>query len=124
MDDQASREETVPKKTRRWPLVVLAVAVVAGVGGLIKMKSLREQGWDRNILSNAHGLSSASEMYMQENGVTIVRYDQLVGPDKLLKQIRVFDGETYPTVFRASDHGVVTVTLPSGRTITWTPSMP
>ena len=102
-------------------LLVVVVGLMVGAG-YFKHRADVNRAHDNMVLSNAHALSSASEMYMMENGVKSVRFEDLIGPDKMLKRFTKVGDEVYPTIFRAEDHGVVTVTGVRGsHTVAWSP---
>jgi type IV pilus assembly protein PilA len=75
-------------------------------------QKVRANSQDKAIENNLRQLASAAEQFYLENGVETTTYDQLVGPDKYIRELESIAGEDYrevqfksgePLVVHASD---------------------
>jgi LysM repeat protein len=71
------------------------------------------------IRSNLRLLASAARQYQAEHGVTTVGYLQLVGPDKLIKELKPVAGENYSTLNFGPGVTAVSVTTANGTTVSY-----
>ncbi len=103
--------------------ILLVVAFIAGVlaaWGVSTYRKVRQHQDDQVVLCEIRQLSAAADQYFLENGVSTVRFDQLVGATNYLKAIATVAYETYPANYT---RGVtITVTGVAGtRTVTYEP---
>jgi LysM repeat protein len=70
-----------------------------------------------SIRSNLRQLVSAARQYQIERGVNTVSYADLVGPDKLIKELKPVAGENYSTLTFGPNVMAVSVTTANGVTI-------
>jgi hypothetical protein len=74
----------------------------------------------RMVLNNLRQLSAAADQFYLENGVSTASYEQLVGPNKYVREVRSADGEDYRTlVFKQGQE--LLVTTRNGLTIRYAP---
>jgi heme-degrading monooxygenase HmoA len=80
----------------------------------------REISIDKAVLNNARQLAAGADQFFLENGVSVARLEQIVGPDKYVKLLNRVANESYPAAYTQG----VTITI-SGvegvRTITYAP---
>jgi LysM repeat protein len=69
------------------------------------------------IRANLRQLVAAARQYQIERGVTSVGYSELVGPDKLIKELKPIAGENYSTLTFGPNVTGVSVTTATGSTI-------
>lgn len=93
---------------------VVVVGLLAAMA-IPAFQSVRSSAQEAAVQSNLQQLYYAAQQYALENDVVAMEFDDLVGPGKLIEEIRVIHGEVYPTVIRAEQP--LTVTLEDGRTI-------
>lgn len=82
-------------------------------------QKVRVASQEKAIINNLRQISAAADQYMLENGVGVVTYAQIVGPepDKYVRMIRPVDGEDYTKlVVRAQDKELTVVTK-SGKVV-------
>lgn len=101
-------------------LVLVFVAGVLVALGVTSYRKARQHQDDQVVLCEIRQLSAAADQYFLENGVSTVRFDQLVGATNYLKAIATVAYETYPANYT---RGVtMTVTGVAGtRTVTYEP---
>jgi Tfp pilus assembly protein PilE len=58
-------------------------------------QKVRQNSQEKAVLNNLRMLSAAADEYYLGNGVTTATFDQLVGPDKIVKQVTPVAGEDY-----------------------------
>lgn len=68
-------------------------------------KKVRDTAREVAVQNNLRQLSCAADEYFIETGETLVRYGDLVGPDKPVKELKSVAGEDYQTVFRVISAG-------------------
>lgn len=73
-----------------------------------------------DVLRNLRLFAAAADQYFLENGVSQTTYDQLVGPDKYIKQVTAVDGENYRNLVLKQGHEL-RVTTASGLTVRYAP---
>jgi LysM repeat protein len=71
------------------------------------------------IRSNLRQLTSAARQYQLERGVSTVAYTDLVGPDKLIKELKPVAGENYSTLSFGPNVTAVNVTTANGATVSF-----
>lgn len=83
-------------------------------------QKVRTNSQDKAILNNARQISAAADQYYLENGVSVVRYTDIVGPDKFVRTFHTVAGEKYPERYTMG----VTLTIQGvagARTVTYEP---
>lgn len=95
--------------------------------GLENVKRLAQEEERRNrvpkaIRNNLRQLAAAADQYFLENGVTIVTFEKLVGPEpgKYIKEIGSVAGEKYPEVYKQGEP-VTATGVPGLGTMTYAP---
>jgi type IV pilus assembly protein PilA len=58
-------------------------------------QKVRAASQEKAVLNNLRQLSAAADQYYLEHGADSVTYDELVGPDKYIREIRPVAGENY-----------------------------
>ena len=56
---------------------------------------VKRSSMEKTILNNLRQLAAAADQFFLEHGVDKVKFEQLVGPDKYIKQLTPIDGEDY-----------------------------
>lgn len=81
-------------------------------------QKVRQNSQEKAVLNNLRMLSAAADEYYLEKGVTKATFDQLVGPDKIVKQMTPVAGEDYrKLIFR---QGVpLRLHLPDGSVVSY-----
>jgi type IV pilus assembly protein PilA len=69
------------------------------------------------IRANLRQLASAARQYQLERGASSANYADLVGPDKLIKEVKPVAGENYSTLSFGPNVTAVSVTTANGTTI-------
>jgi type IV pilus assembly protein PilA len=80
----------------------------------------RTAAQEKAVLNNLRMLSAAFDQYCLENGVRTATYDQLVGPNRDVKQLEPVAGENYRTL-RFVQGQPLSVRLANGRFIEYAP---
>jgi len=111
-------------RNRGFTLVEIMIVVVI-IGLLASMaipafQKVRQSSQDKAVLNNARQLSSASDQYYLENGVSTVTVTDLIGPTSYIKSLNSVAMEVYPQGF--SQGTTITIGSVAGaRTITYSP---
>ncbi len=110
---------------RVFVLLVLAVLGILTAGGVAirtwtAFERISQVSRDKAVLNNLRQLSAAADQFYLENGVSTVRLDQLVGPDKYVKSLTPVEGEDYGQI-RFSQGSSLVVRTRDGREITYSP---
>lgn len=71
------------------------------------------------VRANLRQLVTAARQYQLEHGVTEVAFTDLVGPDKLIKELKPVAGENYSTLSFGPNVTAVSVTTDSGTTVSF-----
>ena len=71
------------------------------------------------IRSNLRQLASAARQYQIERGVTSIGYADLVGPDKLVKELKPVAGENYTTLNFGPNVTAVSVSTSGGAIVSY-----
>ena len=71
------------------------------------------------IRSNLRQLSTAARQYQLARGATTVSYNDLVGPDKLIKELKPVAGENYSTLNFGPNVTAVSVTTSTGAIVSF-----
>ncbi|HLP08079.1 MAG TPA: hypothetical protein VK178_07925 [Opitutaceae bacterium] len=84
-------------------LAALAVYNPVTIGALAAMavpafEKVRSQSQEKAILNNLRQLSAAAEQYYLENGTTTATYDNLVGENGYIGELRPVQGEDYRSI--------------------------
>lgn len=96
-------------------LVILGMLLAAGIG--CSRATSDEDA--RRIEYNLQQLYGAGLQYMLETGKTEVHCDELVGPQKFIKEIRPINGEDYKSLVIDLKQESLSVRARDGRVITW-----
>lgn len=80
-------------------LVVIALVAVMVVPAVLRITQ------EKKVKHNLQELSLYAKQYFLENGKAAVTFDELVGPDKAIKDFKVVAGEKYPEVFAIDESG-------------------
>jgi hypothetical protein len=72
-----------------------------------------------SIRSNLRQLANAARQYQLERGVTSVGYADLVGPDKLVKELKPIAGENYTTLNFSPNVTTVSVSTSGGAIVSY-----
>jgi len=70
------------------------------------------------VRGNLRQLAAAARQYQLERGVSSAGFSDLVGPDKLIKELKPVAGENYSTLNFGPNVTAVSVTTASGATVT------
>ena len=103
--------------------IIAIVALLLGILAAVAYSAVQKQhrsGQDTTVLCNIRQLSAAADQYFLENGVTVARLNDLVGPTNYLRALSPVDRETYPAVFLRG----LTITvggIGGARTVTYAP---
>jgi len=79
---------------------------------------VRRTAQEKTIRNNLRMLASAADQYFLEHGTTDVEMDQLIGPDKYIRQLEPVDGEDYSNLNLSLEAQQWKVTSKSGITVT------
>ncbi|WP_199226824.1 hypothetical protein [Opitutus sp. ER46] len=87
-------------RSMKQELVAVAMYNPVSVGLVAAMaipafQKVRASSQDKAVLNNLRQLSSAADQYYLETGKTTATYDDLVGPDKYVRQLHSVAGEDY-----------------------------
>ena len=75
---------------------------------------------ERAILNNLRQLAAAADQYYLENGKVSTTYDELVGPNKYVKEMNPLNGENYRALQFAQGKQLV-VTTAGGHSVSYAP---
>lgn len=79
-------------------------------------QKVRANSQEKMIMNNLRQLAAAADQYYLENGKTTVTYEDLVGPDKYIRELKQAVGEDYTQIqFEANQP--LRIQLPSGQVI-------
>lgn len=98
------------------PLTVGLMAAMA----IPAFQKVRTASQEKAVLNNLRQLAAAADQHYLEMGTTSATYDQLVGPDKYVKQIVPVAGENYRTI-RFRQGQPLRVRLANGKLIEYSP---
>ncbi|ADE55243.1 hypothetical protein [Coraliomargarita akajimensis] len=103
-------------------VMVMPAALIGGVSAAMAIpafEKVRGTSQEKAIINNLRQIASAADQYMLENGVTEVRYEQLIDPDNAyIPSLESVAGETYEGMIIKEDRESLSVELPDGRVIT------
>lgn len=112
-------------RSLKQDVAMIAVYNPVTIGFLAAMaipafEKVRTASQEKVVLNNLRQLSAAADQYYLENGVTTATYDQLVGPDKYIREITPANGENYESmVFKQGEP--LKVRLRSGKVVRYAP---
>jgi type IV pilus assembly protein PilA len=113
----ASRQGFSGKET------ILILAFILGVLAALAYSAYRKvriSSQDKAVMCPIRQLAAAADQYYLENGVSTVRYEDLVGATNYVKAVTTVAGETYPALYARGM--TITVTGVAGvRTVTYAP---
>ena len=72
----------------------------------------------KQVTNNLRQIAAASDQYFLEYGISTVRLDQLVGPDKYIRELKPADGEDYAKLKLDQSPVPVEWTIVTGRGVT------
>jgi type IV pilus assembly protein PilA len=96
------------------PVTVGLIAAMA----IPAFQKVRTESQARAVMNNLRALSAAADQYYLEKGATTATYDDLVGPDKVVKALVPVAGEDYHTLVFAQGRRL-RISLPDGRTFAY-----
>jgi type IV pilus assembly protein PilA len=103
--------------------IVLILAFILGILAALAhtaYRKVRVSSEDKAVLCPIRQLAAAADQYYLENGVSSVRYEDLVGATNYVKAVTTIAGETYPALYVQGM--TITVTGVAGvRTVTYAP---
>jgi hypothetical protein len=101
--------------------IVAALTLAAGLGSHAigsYMKEIAETGSRKAAIPRQ--LAAAADQYFLENGVNLVEYDDLVGPERYLKSYHKVDGENPRVIFPLGTfHRLYSLRLSDGTTVSY-----
>jgi len=102
--------EALEKKKEEWEST--SASVYYTESQQTRVTSVRRTSVEKAILNNLRQLAAAVDQVCLETGVDKVKMNQIVGPDKYIKQLTPVDGEDYGKL--DLNQGVTTWTIISG----------
>jgi type IV pilus assembly protein PilA len=87
-------------------IVVVIIGLLATMA-IPAFQRVTQASQDKAVLNNARQLSSASEQYFMESGVSTVTLSDLVGPTAYIKALNSVASENYPLYYTQA----VTITV-------------
>jgi len=97
----------------------VTIGVLAGMA-IPAFEKVRQSSQQKTVLNNLRQLAAAADQFYLENGVSTATYDDLVGPDKYIRQLTPVFGEDYRTVVLRQGE-ILRVRLQDGRVIEYQP---
>ncbi|NBD37538.1 MAG: hypothetical protein GVY10_03100 [Verrucomicrobia bacterium] len=97
-------------------------AVVPGVGAAMAIpafQKVQQTSQEKAVTNNLRQLAAAAQQYMLETGESSVTTEQLVGEAKYISTLPSVAGESYEGMIITSETTQLSVTLPDGRTVTY-----
>ncbi len=115
---------TAVVRVARWRSALISGAICIGVSAPLyglgsSFQKVRTSSQDKAVLCNIRQLAAAADQFFLENGTTVVRYEDLVGPDKYVKSLRTIAGEDYLANFPFRRGGILSAEFPNGRIINY-----
>lgn len=104
-----------PEWLRYWVLPWIVFFIFLGVVAGIAVAKMSTQ--QKAILNNLKQLDAAFDQYALENGVTSATYEQIVGPQGVLRDLVPVAGEDYRAVRLDTQAPEFAVTTPEGLTV-------
>lgn len=98
---------------------VIELALRQQTSALSAMAKVRERSIRMSVLNNLRQLTAAADQHFLENGTTKATYDQLVGPDKYIKQLEPIDGEDYAKLDLNQANSELKIVTASGIIVTY-----
>lgn len=102
--------------------LALVGAVVPGVGAAMAIpafQKVQQTSQEKAVTNNLRQLASAAQQYMLETGESSVTTEQLLGEGKYIPTLPSVAGESYDGMIITSETTEISVTLPDGRTVTY-----
>lgn len=107
------------KATNDTVTEVIELALQQQTSAIAAMAKVREQSIRFGVLNNLRQLAAAADQHFLENGTTRATYDQLVGPDKYIKQLEPMDGEDYTKLDLNQSNAELKIVTASGIIVTY-----
>ena len=92
----------------------VTIGMMAGMA-IPAFEKVRANSKEKTIQNNLRQLSSAAEQYYLETGSTNATYDNLVGPNRYIPELKPVAGENYRSII-FKQGSPIRITLPDGRT--------
>ena len=102
----------------RLGLVASKTPETASISAAASPGSVSAEAANAAIRSNLRQLTSAARQYQLERGVNTVAYTDLVGPGKIIRELKSVAGENYSTLTFGPNVTGISVTTANGATIT------
>ena len=103
--------------------IVLILTFILGILAALAWNAaqkVRASSQDKAVMCPIRQLAAAADQYYLENGVSSVRYEDLVGATNYVKAVTTVAGESYPALYVRGM--TITVTGVAGvRTVTYAP---
>ena len=115
--DAQKQSLTLARGSETWEIALEGIPAAAPA-----LSAEETERITRQVTNNLRQISAASEQYFLEQGVTTVRLDQLVGPDKYIRELKPADGEDYSKLKLEQVPTPVEWVIVTGRgvTVRWT----
>ncbi|MGJ8648876.1 MAG: hypothetical protein ACSHX4_00830 [Opitutaceae bacterium] len=102
--------------------IVLALPVMVGGGLTAAMaipafQKVRASSQEKAVTNNLRQIASAADQYFLEEGKTSVTIEELVGPDKYIRELIPVAGESYEGMIITMEMDEISVTLESGQVV-------
>ena len=115
--------ESYWNRSMKQDLAMVAVYNPVTIGVLAAMaipafNKVRETSQEKTVLNNLRQFSGAADQFMMETGRTVATYDDLVGADKYIRELRPVAGEDYRQLRVTSQTASLSVHLASGKVVT------
>ena len=113
--------QSYSNRSLKQDVAVMAFYNPVTVGVLAAMaipafQKVRTNSQEKAVMNNLRQLAAARDQYSLENNVTVATYDDLVGPDKYIRELRPVAGEDYRELELKSEEPL-RVQLSSGQVI-------
>jgi len=109
-------------RSLKQDVAMLAVYNPVTVGFLAAMaipafQKVRSSSQEKTIQNNLRQFSAAAQQYMLENAKNVAKYDDIVGPDKAIRELSPVAGEDYKSLVVHTDDESISVHTADGKVI-------